>query len=115
MVKLYLKEIARMIKEMDSEFLTKRKFHMKENGKMIYMKEKECLSIKMEINILGYLKMDCLRDKEFQNIRMVIDMKGNLIKAEEMGMVQFIIQMEMYLQDIFIMVISVCIMEVLLH
>ena len=42
MVKLYLKEIARMIKEMDSEFLTKRKFNMKENGKMIYMKEKEC-------------------------------------------------------------------------
>jgi hypothetical protein len=43
---------------------------------------------------------------------MVIDMKGNLTMEEEMGMVQFITQMEMYLSDIFNMVMSAGVIEV---
>ena len=66
----------------------------------------------MEINIVDNSKMDSLRAKEFQYIRMVIDMKGNLTMEEEMGMVQFITQMEMYLSDIFNMVMSAGVIEV---
>ncbi len=68
--------------------------------------------MKMEINIVDNSKMDILRAKEFQYIRMVIDMKGNLTMEEEMGMVQFITQMEMYLSDIFNMVMSAGVIEV---
>ena len=84
---------------MDLENFKEKIITLKANLKMIFTKDKQVLLTVKETNILDHFVEENFMDSEFQNSKMVIDMKDNFKKILEEVKAQFFIEMEMFFQE----------------